>query len=587
MVDSRVGGDLATRAVVRCARRSGLRRTHGDESGNALVMAIAAVLLTGLLMGIVFSSVMFSVGHTTATRAQAASRASAEGGAQQVARALLQKSANAVTFCTTALDNLETLTNGLDYVVDEVSFRANAGDPSWVACTPTVGIPKMANAVRVKTTGSSKAVGQVGNSRGDDATVEMIFARPASLDFNKAVFGELKVNSNTKFNLYPDPVHPGRPNTELPPDIVTNNTWVCPASGTIYGSVFALGGATVSTDCLIKGNFYVSGKLHVGKQLTVEGNLYVNGNLETSSTFVNGTTLVKGDIKLSALNHKFLGPVRATGVFDTSDIITGAFASTLHIGGKITKPGSNLQKTLDGLGSKFQQQQSVTGPEWVLPSVLNTPENPKTEEDKAETKFPLLTKTDPMWDTFIAGDWEAMSLGSREGSRCTPYNFKTPIVISTATKVDLTDCPTVSWAGLTLHLKADLVVFVNDFTKNGDMTVRTVNAPGDESRHTLYIVALPTAGQTKCAAGQGGDITFQSNGWNQRDGDSQLRTKVMLYSAGKTKLSSEPSGTFNGQLYGCEVEVSSGIEMIFAKAGRDLSNSLWDLSLASVRDITD
>lgn len=584
MADSR--GQKLRRATQGVARRSRPGRVHADDSGTALVMAIAAVLLTGLLMGIVFSSVMFSVGHTTATRAEAASRAAAEGGAQQVARTLLQNSSTAVTYCTSSLDNLETLTGGLDYVVDDVSFRATTG-AAWAKCTPTTGIPKMADAVRVTTTGKSKAVGQVGNGRGDESTVEMIFTRPGSLDFNKAVFGELKVNSNTAFNLYPDPVVPGRPNTQLPPDIVTNKTWICPASGTISGSVYALGGATVSTNCVVKGDFYVSGKLNVGLKLTVEGNLYVNGDLETSSTFVNGSTLVKGDLKLSASNHKFLGPVRATGVFTTSDVITSAFVSTLQIGGKIVSPGYNLNQTIIGLGSRFQEQQNTTTPEWLLPSVLNTPENPKTEEDKSETKFPLLTKTDPMWNTYAEGDWEAMSLGSRQGARCNSYNFTTPITITTATKIDLTDCPSVTWAGLTLNLKADVVVFVKGFTKNGDMTVRTVNAPGDHTRRTLYIVALPTAGQTECGPGKGGNITFSTAGWSQLDADGQLRTKVMLYSAGKTTLSSKPSGTLNGQMYGCEVEAASGVNMIFAKAGRDLTDSLWDLELASVRDITD
>lgn len=560
-------------------------RVHGDESGTALVMAIAAVLLTGLLMGIVFSSVMFSVGHTTATRAQAASRAAAEGGAQQVARELLQNSANTVTFCTTALDNLETLAGGLDYEVDDVYFQV-AAKGVWEECTPTVGIPKLANAVKVTTTGHSKAVGQVGNSRGDDATVEMIFARPAALNFNKAVFGDLKVNSNTLFNLYPDPVHAGRPYTQLPPDVITNNLWVCPASGTISGSVYALGGATVSTDCVIKGDLYVSGTLHVGLKLTVEGNLYVDGDLDTSSTYVDGLTLVRGDIKLSAANHMFLGPVRATGIFTTSNLIATAFATSLHIGGKIVSPGYNLNQTIIALGTKFQQDQATTAPEWILPSVLDTPENPQTVEEAADTKFPLVTMTDPVWDTFVLGDWEAISAGSRQGARCNSYNFTNPIVISTATKLDLTDCASVTWAGLTLELKADLVVFVKGFTKNGDMTVRTVNAPGNEARHTLYIVALPTAGQTACAAGQGGNITFSTSGWNQLDSDGALRTKVMLYSAGRTKLSSKPSGVLNGQMYGCEVDTASGVNMIFTKAGRDLTDSLWDLELGSVRDIT-
>ncbi len=581
-------GSEADRPVTYLPRglRRGLAQARKDESGNALVLSIAAVLLTGLLMGVVFSSVMFTIGNTTANRANAEARAAAEGGAQQVGRELLRKSTALVTYCPASLDASTLDPNGwTDYEVVDVYFRETRLS-GWTQCSATVGIPKLADAVRVKTVGHTKTVGQVGNARGDDATVEMVFARPAALDFNKAVFGDLKVNSNTSFNLYPDPAHPDRPSTELPPDIVTNNVWICPAHGTISGSVYALGGATVSTDCVVEGDFYVSGSLHVGLKLTVKGNLYVNGNLETSSTFVDGTTLVKGDIKLSAANHKFLGAVRATGVFTTSNVITSAFDSTLHIGGKIVSPGYNLQQTINGLGSRFQQEQTVVGPNWLLPSVLNTPENPKTTEDKAQTKFPMLLKTDPVWDTFAPGDWEVISAGKRQGARCNSYNFTAPIVITTATKIDLTDCSSLTWAGITFDLKADVVVFVKNFTLNGPMKVRTLNAAGDESRHTLYIVALPASGQTDCSAGTGGNITFSTGNWSQLDADGKLRTKVMLYSAGKTTLSSKPTGTLNGQMYGCEVEAASGVDMIFAKAGRDFTDTLWDLGLASVRDIT-
>lgn len=564
-----------------------VRRIRGDESGNALVLSIAAVLLTGLLMGVVFSSVMFTIGNTTANRASAESRAAAEGGAQQVARKLLQFSTDAVTYCPANLDAATLDPNGwTDYEVLEVNFRETPG-AAWVECVGSTGIPKLADAVRVTTRGHTKSVGQVGNERGNEAVVEMVFARPAALDFNKAVFGSLNVNSNTNFNLYGDPVHPDRPNTQLSPDIVTNKKWTCPASGTISGSVFALGGATVSTSCVVEGDFYISGSPTIGAKLTVKGNLYIDGDLNSSSTYVDGTTLVRGNINLSAANHKFLGPVRATGLFSTSDAIPAAFSSTLHIGGKITLPPyQNITATVNGLGARFQQQQVTTGTDWLLPTILNTPENPRTPADIDEVAFPMVTKNDAVWDTFAVGDWETLSAGSRQGSRCSSYNFTKPIVISTATKIDLTDCASVTWANITLELKADVVVFVKNFGMNGSMAVKTVNAPGDETRHTLYLVALPASGQTDCTPGKGGNITFSTPGWSQLDADGKLRTKVMLYSAGKTTLSSKPAGTLNGQIYGCDVEAASGVNIVFAKAGRDFTDTLWDLGLGSVRDIT-
>ena len=170
--------------------------------------------------------------------------------------------------------------------------------------------------------------------------------------------------------------------------------------------------------------------------------------------------------------------------------------------------------------------------------------------------------------------------------RCNSYNFTQPIVVSTATKIDLTDCGSVNWANITFELKADLVVFVKNFSMNGSMAVRTRNATGDETRHTLHIVALPATGQSVCVGGTGGNITFDTGTWSQADIDGKLRTKVLLYSAGTTTLSSKLTSTFNGQIYGCTVVASSGIDMVFAKAGRDLTDTLWDLSLSSVRDIT-
>ena len=202
----------------------------------------------------------------------------------------------------------------------------------------------------------------------------------------------------------------------------------------------------------------------------------------------------------------------------------------------------------------------------------------------------MITMKDPVWDNFVTGDWDAMTKDIRKTSgKCDISDFTAPIVISTPTKVDLTACPSVTWGrGLEFVLKSDLVVFVKGLTQNGSntMKVRTANASGDETRHTLYIVALPESGQTECVAGKGGNITFATGGWSQFDADLKIRTKVLLYSAGKTTLSSKPSSTFSGQLYGCEVDAASGIDMVFAKAGRDFTDTLWDLEVGSVRDIT-
>ena len=249
----------------------------------------------------------------------------------------------------------------------------------------------------------------------------------------------------------------------------------------------------------------------VGWRLTVKGNLYVDGDLNSSSTHVGKSTLVRGNINLPSNDHKFLGAVRATGTFFTSNSIASSFNDILHVGGKVDLPEyQNITATVAGLGSRFQQKQVTTGPEWILPSILNTPESPRTEAEEAKLRFPMITMKDPVWDNFVTGDWDAMTKDIRKTSgKCDISDFTAPIVISTPTKVDLTACPSVTWGrGLEFVLKSDLVVFVKGLTQNGSntMKVRTANASGDETRHTLYIVALPESGQTECVAGKGGNI---------------------------------------------------------------------------------
>src|SRR5690554_261477 len=76
-------------------------QSKDDERGSALVIANASVVLTGILMAVVLSSVVYSVGHTSASRAEAEARAAAEGGAQLLARYLMDKTVTDSFSCNT------------------------------------------------------------------------------------------------------------------------------------------------------------------------------------------------------------------------------------------------------------------------------------------------------------------------------------------------------------------------------------------------------------------------------------------------------------------------------------------------------
>ena len=328
--------------------------------------------------------------------------------------------------------------------------------------------------------------------------------------------------------------------------------------------------------------------MHIGRQLEVHGNLYIDGKLSGSKVIVHGDTLVNGNIELSSDGHSFGGDVRAYGKFSSSNDLPASFVGgTFYTTAPRPTDGQTVL-TIGNLGSRFVHSYVPPAGDktWLLPSILDHPMNPQTAQDKETMSFPMLKDDQDPWDTFTEVDWSTLTAGSLQGSRCDAYNYSQPLVISTPTKVDLTDCATWTVGHINIVLNADLVIFTKNAVKNGSWTVRTGNAPGDEKRHTLYIIALPDAEQTGCVANTGKSITWSTNGWSQLDTDGKLRSKVVLYSSGKTTLSSKPTGTFNGQLYGCEVSAQSGIDMIFAKGGEDYTNTLWDLRVGAMRDIT-
>ena len=148
------------------------------------------------------------------------------------------------------------------------------------------------------------------------------------------------------------------------------------------------------------------------------------------------------------------------------------------------------------------------------------------------------------------------------------------------TRVDLTGCAPWSVQNLVIELNADLVVFVSDLRKVGDMTVFSGNAPGDETRHTLYLVAPPRSGQVICdawtnttAIDAAPGINFNTSGWSQKDpSDGKIRTKVLLYSASVINLRSALSNSFSGQIYGCGAQVMKESEGRLWRAGASSSS---------------
>ena len=228
----------------------------------------------------------------------------------------------------------------------------------------------------------------------------------------------------------------------------------------------------------------------------------------------------------------------------------------------------------------------MTGPAWALPTFFNVPAGSMTPADSAQLTFPSLAMDDPRWNSFVPTTWDALTAPVRKREySCSIGEWTGPVKVTVDTSVDITACPNVDVRNLDLELQADLVLFVRSFSKTDSIKIRTGNKPGDERRRSLYIVVIPEGSAGVCDSRAGG-ITVTNPMWDQRDSDGNIRTKVLLFTPGTVYFTDRTNYPFNGQIYGCKVQSDSGITMQFAQVGKDATNTLWDLELASVRDIT-
>src|SRR5690606_6636843 len=83
---------LATQRRGEPMRDRALRRMLGgdQERGTAMVLTLAVLILTAMMATTIVASSIFTVRHTTATRANVEAVAAAEAGAQLVAKGILE-----------------------------------------------------------------------------------------------------------------------------------------------------------------------------------------------------------------------------------------------------------------------------------------------------------------------------------------------------------------------------------------------------------------------------------------------------------------------------------------------------------------
>ncbi len=508
-------------------------RQRGEE-GQALVMVIGMMLIMGILLMVMISSAVFGVGFTSQTRASVQSRAAAEAGIDAVAVKIMNGE------CSTIANGsgVFSQTSSAPAFEGKVYRQATEGGSFTAGCPDETD-----HAFKIESTGYAQLPGGLGFDNGDSESLEALWVRAETPPrFNEAIRGDTGIyfNSNTIV------VAP-----QVDGDLYTRGDVTCASGMRVEGTVVAEGNMTwTGSNCIVEGDVYVQKDL-----------IYPVGPYGTPS--VGGDVVVLGNIKS--------GEWQTVGNFQ--QVNSGQYintAGTVKAGGLIhaycSYAGHATNTNWTGYNGYVAPGQCAGGGTRVTMRVpgLSIPD---------PAAFERFDKTTEPWASWPAKAWNDPTFPGNtvSGGTCgSATNGGAVMNVTANTKIDTTAaCSSLTlgdWGGLTINLSADLVVYVNRLSQNGNVTINSA----DGEMHSVYFVHPAPPTFVKCpnpGATVSDKITFSSGTWNQH-----AKTAVMFYTTEKINVG-RSNFKLGGQLYSCYTQMQDGLELIFRRAGEQSSDS--------------
>lgn len=531
-----------------------LGRRRQDDEGFALASVVAMMLLGAIIVTIMLTATMRTIGTTTATRASVQAKAAAQAGVDAARSMLDAGTCSAGTF---------TGTNPAYTVTLHPSTGQNATASLPIGC-PT----STSRSVIVVATGTASALG-TGNDAGDARAVEALLVKPGdSPRFDKAAFGLTGVAANTSLQLIDA-------SGTTSADIFTEGSYTCSSAQTIDGDLYAKGSILFSSGpCIVNGTVLTEGNFDCRAGTTILGDLYVKGNADFTSQpcDIRGIVHVGGNVTIPNAHT----PTGSALVVRGNVTISGKMpdsVQTITIGGVLTGTASFVTDTRTRWGSRLAEGSTVAMP-------------PSYPTDAA-AQFPQLTADDAQITTgFTSKSWRTTVSSSMSGlgwspDPCTGLGsggtaFPNPIAINVNTRFDTrSECSTgvTLGMGIWFELKADLVVVASSINQNGNVRFTS----GDGQKHSVYIVVPWTSGATTCSATGPDGITLTSGAWTQ-----DANSIVLLYAARPITVKTVP--TFYGQIYGCTLKLETTMNLNYVPVGATVDPSTVPWSLSYIRD---
>lgn len=522
----------------------------GDDEGFALASVIGLMLLGALIVSLMLTATLRSIGSTTATRASVQAKAAAQTGIDDV-RAMLAAG--------TCVSGTVTGTNPGYTVTLHPSNAADATASLPIAC-PSAS----SRSVFLVSTGRASARG-VGSDDGNVRTVEALFTKPAgSPKFNKAMFGLNGVNVSTNVS-----VHDSTGTNSA--DIFTEGKFNCASAMTLEGSLYARGDINFSSSpCTVNGSVLTEGDFQCSAGTTIGGNLLVGktATFQSNPCDVLGMTHAGINVVMPNAGTKLGTSVLARG----SLIVNGVPSTTVNtitLGGVVS--GSHRAAIVTAWGPRLAENQTVGAPPAYPVSAAN--EFPRVTADDASITSGFTTKP---WGSTVL---DAMSSGSKPGACNLNWGgnrYPSPIVISENTRFDTrTECAGGITLGMSLwfELKADLVIVADQINQNGN----TKFTSGDGQKHSVYLVNPWPASATTCSSTASPGIELTSGTWTQ---DPKLA--VLMYSARPISVKNTP--VLTGQMYGCTMAFSTSVNLTYTPVGSVVDPATTPWSVSFVRD---
>ena len=527
-----------------------LRGRGRDDEGFALASVLGMTLLGALIIALMLTATLRSIGSTTATRASVQAKAAAQTGIDDVQAALAAGSC--VSGTLTGTDPAYTVTlhpsNGPD---------ATASLP--VACpTPS------SRSVFLVSTGRASSRG-VGSDEGNVRTVEALLSKPAgSPKFSKAMFGLNGVDVSTNVSVQDATLTNSA-------DIFTEGKFDCAFAMTLEGSLYAKGKVTFSSQpCTVKGSVLTESDFQCSAGTTIGGDLLVGGTatFQSNPCDVLGMTHAGGNIVMPNTGTKLGTSVLARGSLIESGV-PSTTVNTITLGGVVS--GSHRDTILSTWGARLAENQTVAAP----------PKYPVS----AENEFPKVPINDPSITTgFTSASWKTTVLnGITSGQSPNGCNlnwggnhYASPIVITQNTRFDTTtECPGGITVGMSLwfQLKADIVIIGTSIEQNGNVRFTS----GDGQKHSVYVVNPWPAGATTCNANASPGIRLTSGTWNQ-----DPKIAVLMYTGRPLSVVNSP--VLYGQMYGCTMQFSTPVNLTYQPVGSVVDPAATPWSLSFVRD---